>query len=105
MTTPKLALRNGPPTQLKVLMSLRPLRRRTITHLMVATASLLTAYAPASVWAHATVAPTALSGAPLKIGVIGPFTGPSSDFGLPMLQGVQLAVEQINSGGGYIGRP
>ena len=43
--------------------------------------------------------------APLKIGVIGPFTGPSSDFGLLMLQGVQLATEQINAGGGYLGRP
>ena len=43
--------------------------------------------------------------APLKLGVIGPFTGPSSDFGVLMLQGVQLATEQINAGGGYLGRP
>ncbi len=41
----------------------------------------------------------------LKIGVIGPFTGPSSDFGIPMLQGVQLAVDEINAVGGYMGRP
>ncbi len=47
----------------------------------------------------------AQTGAPLKIGVIGPFTGPSSDFGLLMLQGVQLATEQINAGGGFLGRP
>ena len=43
--------------------------------------------------------------APLRIGVIGPFTGGSADFGLPMLQGVQLAVEEINAVGGYLGRP
>ncbi len=41
----------------------------------------------------------------LRIGVIGPFTGPSADFGLPMLQGIQLAVEEINAVGGYLGRP
>ncbi len=42
---------------------------------------------------------------PLRIGVIGPFSGPSSDFGIPMLQGVQLAVSEINAVGGYLGRP
>lgn len=47
----------------------------------------------------------AQSGSSLKIGVIGPFTGPSSDFGILMLQGVQLAVEEINAVGGYMGRP
>ncbi|MBT9551639.1 MAG: ABC transporter substrate-binding protein [Hydrogenophaga sp.] len=41
----------------------------------------------------------------VKIGVIGPFSGPSSDFGNPMLHGVQLAVEEINAVGGYLGRP
>ena len=41
---------------------------------------------------------------PLKVGVIGPFTGPSSDFGVLMLQGVQLAAEQVNEVGGYLGR-
>lgn len=42
---------------------------------------------------------------PIKLGVIGPFTGPSSDFGLPMLNGVRLAVDEINAVGGYLGRP
>ncbi len=42
---------------------------------------------------------------PVRIGIIGPFSGPSSDFGNPMLQGVQLAVEEINAVGGYLGRP
>lgn len=43
-------------------------------------------------------------GNPLKIGLIGPFTGPSADFGVPMLNGVQLAVDEINAVGGYLGR-
>jgi branched-chain amino acid transport system substrate-binding protein len=42
---------------------------------------------------------------PVRIGVIGPFSGPSSDFGLPMLHGIELAVEEINAVGGYLGRP
>ena len=41
----------------------------------------------------------------LRIGVIGPFTGPSADFGMPMLQGLQLAADQINAVGGFLGRP
>lgn len=41
----------------------------------------------------------------VKIGLIGPFSGPSSDFGNPMLHGVQLAVDEINAVGGYLGRP
>jgi branched-chain amino acid transport system substrate-binding protein len=40
-----------------------------------------------------------------KIGIIGPFTGASADFGNPMLNGISLAVEEINSVGGYLGRP
>ncbi len=41
---------------------------------------------------------------PLRVGVIGPLSGPSSDFGVPMLQGIELAVEEINAVGGYLGR-
>nr|WP_315488645.1 ABC transporter substrate-binding protein [uncultured Rhodoferax sp.] len=51
------------------------------------------------------LAATAQTANPLKIGVIGPFTGPSSDFGVQMLQGIQLATEEINAVGGYMGRP
>ncbi len=40
-----------------------------------------------------------------RIGIVGPFTGPSADFGIPMLNGLQLAVEEINAVGGYLGRP
>ncbi len=47
----------------------------------------------------------AQTAASLKVGVIGPFTGPSSDFGVQMLQGIQLAAEEINAVGGYMGRP
>ena len=43
--------------------------------------------------------------APLRIGLIGPFTGPSADFGMPMQNGVRLAVDEINAVGGYLGRP
>lgn len=54
------------------------------------------------VGAHAqTTAPSAPT---VKVGVIGPFTGPSSDFGTQMLEGVQLAFEEINAVGGYMGR-
>ena len=42
---------------------------------------------------------------PLRVGLIGPFTGGSADFGAPMLNGVQLAVDEINAVGGYLGRP
>ena len=42
---------------------------------------------------------------PLRIGLIGPFTGPSADFGIPMLNGAKLAVDEINAAGGYLGRP
>ena len=42
---------------------------------------------------------------PVRIGVIGPFTGASADFGLPMLNGIKLAVDEINAVGGYMGRP
>jgi branched-chain amino acid transport system substrate-binding protein len=42
---------------------------------------------------------------PLMLGWIGPLTGPSADFGLPMLNGAKLAVDEINAVGGYLGRP
>ena len=44
------------------------------------------------------------AGNTLKIGVIGPFTGPSADFGVPMRNGIQQAVDEINAVGGYLGR-
>lgn len=51
------------------------------------------------------VRPAATAGvAPLRIGLIGPFTGPSADFGMPMHNGVRMAVDEINAVGGYLGR-
>ena len=35
----------------------------------------------------------AQQGNAVRVGVIGPFTGPSSDFGKPMLQGIELAAD------------
>lgn len=55
--------------------------------------------------AAAAVADPAAAPQPLRIGVIGPFTGPSSDFGVPMLRGVQMAIDEINAVGGFLGRP
>ena len=43
--------------------------------------------------------------APVRIGIVGPFTGASADFGMPMLNGIKLAVDEINAVGGYLGRP
>lgn len=42
---------------------------------------------------------------PVRVGLIGPFSGPSADFGTPMLNGAKLAVDEINAAGGYLGRP
>lgn len=44
-------------------------------------------------------------GQTFKIGIIGPFTGASADFGNPMLNGIKLAVDEINAVGGYLGKP
>jgi len=41
---------------------------------------------------------------PLRIGVIGPFSGGSSDFGTQMRNGVILAAAEMNAVGGYMGR-
>jgi branched-chain amino acid transport system substrate-binding protein len=57
-------------------------------------------------WVWALCAPWALAQSnTLRVGVIGPFTGPSADFGVPMLNGIQLAVDEINAVGGFLGRP
>ena len=48
--------------------------------------------------------PAPATASTLKIGLIGPFTGGSADFGVPMRNGVQQAVDEINAVGGYLGR-
>jgi branched-chain amino acid transport system substrate-binding protein len=40
----------------------------------------------------------------VRIGVIGPFTGGSADVGTTMLNGIRMAVDEINAVGGYLGR-
>src|SRR5215467_15128173 len=39
-----------------------------------------------------------------KIGLEGPLTGSQSDIGIGMLEGAQLAAEEINASGGVLGR-
>lgn len=41
---------------------------------------------------------------PIRIAVTGPYTGSSSPMGLSMLAGVRIAAEEINLGGGILGR-
>lgn len=41
---------------------------------------------------------------PIKIGVIGPYTGGSSSMGVSMRDGVRLATDEINKAGGVLGR-
>jgi len=66
--------------------------------LIAALASAACLCAPAYAQSPATTAST------LKIGLIGPFTGGSADFGVPMRNGIQQAVDEINAVGGYLGR-
>lgn len=47
-----------------------------------------------------TVIPVSYAEEPIKIGILGVFTGPASDIGEPMLQGAKLAIEEINAKGG-----
>ena len=47
----------------------------------------------------------AQSPTPLKVGVVGPMSGGSADFGQAMLNGINIAVSEINAVGGYLGRP
>jgi branched-chain amino acid transport system substrate-binding protein len=42
---------------------------------------------------------------PVRVGLIGPFSGGSSEFGNSARLGAELAVKEINEVGGYLGRP
>ena len=57
-----------------------------------------------SALALATMTSLALAADPIKIGLSGPLTGGSSSMGVSMRDGVKLAVDEINAGGGVIGR-
>ena len=70
----------------------------------VALAATVSLNAPVLAQAPAPAASAPAAGNTLKIGVIGPFTGGSSDFGIPMRNGIAHAVDEINAVGGYLGR-
>jgi len=63
------------------------------------------AQAPAPAPTPAPGSSPAVASNTIKIGLVGPFSGPSADFGVPMLNGVKQAVDEINAVGGYLGRP
>ena len=42
--------------------------------------------------------------AQVKLGIGAPFTGPNATFGTQYRNGVDLAVEDINADGGFLGR-
>ena len=47
----------------------------------------------------------AQANAPVRIGIIFPLTGGSSDMGQSALTGAQVAADEVNQAGGYMGRP
>jgi branched-chain amino acid transport system substrate-binding protein len=61
-------------------------------------------YCTALFWAMPSSAPAA-GPPPLRLGIILPLTGQSADIGKSALVGAQVAVDEINSVGGYLGRP
>lgn len=77
---------------------------RVAAGIAVVMAAALTFALPASAQSASAPAVQTPPANTLKIGVIGPFTGASADFGVPMFNGVQQAVDEINSVGGYLGR-
>lgn len=54
---------------------------------------------------HALAQAPALSGPPIKVGLIFPLTGGSSDMGTSARIGAQIAIDEVNEVGGYLGRP
>ena len=61
-------------------------------------------YATTLLWAASAAAPVNAA-APLRIGIILPLTSPMADVAKSALTGAQVAVDEINSVGGYLGRP
>ncbi len=86
--------------------SLIALVRRAILPLLVSVPLALAL--PASAQAPGTAAARAANGfgerAPLRVGVSGPFSGPSAPMGLSMRDGIRIAATEINAGGGLLGR-
>ena len=78
---------------------LRSAGLRALTGIAAAHVATLTVSLPASAQGDRAVGAFATT---LKIGVIGPFTGGSADFGVPMPNnGILQAVDEINGVGGY----
>lgn len=80
-------------------------RLRAITVTAAALAAMLIFSPSASAQGAGAASAPAGASQPVRIGVIGPFTGGSADFGVPMLNGIMQAVDEINAVGGYLGRP
>ena len=57
-----------------------------------------------SVLAQAPVLPSTTAASPIRLGLIFPLTGGSSDMGNSARIGAQIAVNEINAVGGYVGR-
>lgn len=75
--------------------------KRRIALLALGAAAALAQPAPAQAPAAAAPKPPANA---VRIGVVGPLSGGSADFGQVMLNGVKLAADEINAVGGYLGR-
>src|SRR6516162_3568501 len=50
-------------------------------------------------------APAVQAADAIKIGMVAPLTGPAAESGRFQTQGAKLAVDEINKGGGVLGRP
>jgi branched-chain amino acid transport system substrate-binding protein len=85
-----------------VLLVRRPRPRRGQGPAIVA--SLVAALASAT-GMPARAQPASAPAGPIRLGVVAPLTGPSSDFGSSVAQGAALAAEEINASGGVLGRP
>jgi branched-chain amino acid transport system substrate-binding protein len=77
---------------------------RTLVATFIANVSIASALITGAIFVAVTPAFAQNDSNTLKIGVIGPFSGASADFGVPMLNGIQMAVDEINAVGGYSGR-
>ncbi len=75
------------------------MKRQTISTLGAILAALLLS------GVHVTARAQTVSGAPYKIGIILPMTGPTADYGADFNRGAVLAEEEINASGGINGRP
>ena len=69
------------------------------------TATLLGAAAFGWIWLPASAQTPAPQAQPIKLGIIFPLTGGSADMGNSARIGAQVAINEVNAVGGYLGRP